>query len=113
MAAKRSPPYSKTLKPNPMATCWICTGSGAWNRAASDTWQPGSKVCLPPDADPGAYRWNCVSGFADVAILADGTPPPLAILQSLAAELMVHQDRVLYLDPSRQAVVFQPARRAA
>jgi hypothetical protein len=113
MAAKRSPPYSKTLRPNPAATCWICTGSGAWDRAASETWHPRAKVCLPPDSDPGAYRWGCVAGFADVAILADGTPPPLSTLQALAAELMVHVDHVLYLDPSRQAVVFQPSRRAA
>ena len=96
-----------------MLTCWICTGSGAWDRASSDTWQPGAKVCLPPESDPGAYRWHCVSGFGDVAVIADDIPPPLATLQALAAELMVFHDHVLYLDPAGQAIVFQAARRAA
>ena len=113
MTAKRLPPYSKTLRPKPTTTCWICVGTGAWDRAASETWQAGAKVCLPPDSDPSAYRWHCVSRFGDVAVIADGTPPPLATLQTLAAELMVHHDHVLYLDPERQAVVFNPARRAA
>lgn len=113
MAIKKSPPYSKTLRPNPTTTCWICVGSGAWDRAASETWQAGAKVCLPTGSDPSAYRWHCVSGFCDVAIIADGTPPPLATLQTLAAELMVYHDHVLYIDPARQAVVFNPARRAA
>ena len=113
MTAKRSPPYSKSLKPNPITTVWICVGSGAWDRAASETWQAGAKVCLPPDSDPSAYRWHCVSGFGDVAIIADDIPPPLAILQGLAAELMVHHDHVLYLDPAGHALVFNPARRAA
>jgi len=113
MAAKVSPPYAKTLRPSPTCTCWVCVGSGAWTRAKLETWQHRSKVCLPPGNDPTAYRWQCVAGFGDVAIIADGTPPPLATLQSLAAELMVHVDHVLYLDQVRNAVVFLAARRAA
>lgn len=112
-ASKRLPPFGKSLIPRISKTLWVCVGTEAWERGNSPTWFPRSKVVLPPGDDPSAFRWSFVTGFGDVAMIADGVQPEASTITTLAGELLVFTDSVLFLPVDRHPVRFDAARRAA
>ena len=57
----RKPPYAKRLDPASRQSIFILTGTGAWDRADSDTWFPGCKLVLPFGVDPFRYFWPVAS----------------------------------------------------
>lgn len=111
--SKRLPPFGKSLTPSMSKTIWVCVGSEAWERGNSETWFKGSKVVLPPGDDPATFRWGFVTGFGDVAVIADGIQPDASIITALARELLVFVGSVLFLPVDRHPVRFSAQQRRA
>lgn len=94
---RKLPPYSRSLLPDASKTLHILTGLGAWEKAKSRTWAYRRKVVLPFQSDPRHFDWSIARGFADCLIVNEGSPTHGDWIRILAAELLVHTDRVLYI----------------
>ena len=94
---RKLPPYSRTLLPDASKTLHVLTGLGAWEKAKSRTWAYRRKVILPFQSDPRHFDWSISRGFADCLIVNEGSPMHGDWIKVLAAELLVHTDRVLYI----------------
>ena len=94
---RKLPPYSRTLLPDASKTLHVLTGLGAWEKAKSRTWAHRRKVVLPFQSDPRHFDWSIARGFADCLIVNEGSPTHGDWIRILAAELLVHTDRVLYI----------------
>ena len=94
---RKLPPYSRTLLPDASKTLHVLTGLGAWEKAKSRTWAYRIKDVLPFQSDPRHFDWSIARGFADCLIVNEGSPTHGDWIRILAAELLVHTDRVLYI----------------
>lgn len=93
---RKFPPYAKaaltSLKSHPgpltAADLRIFTGRDAWKRAAQRAeWLPTKPtICLPPNEDPTAYRWEQVQGVEPWIITTGGVAD--SDLRRLALELL-------------------------
>jgi hypothetical protein len=82
----RKPPYTSRLNLEDQNLV-VCTGSGAWDRAKSQTWFPRCKVVLPFGDDPAAYTWS-VAASHDVLIAGFGNLEPINTIAQLASLLL-------------------------
>jgi hypothetical protein len=90
----------------------LCTGSGAWDRAKSQTWFPGCKVVLPFGDDPAAYAWSIAAGH-DVLIAGFGDLEPIAIIAKLAGLLLAAGAGLVIYAPEKGPVTRIDARKEA
>jgi hypothetical protein len=107
----RIPPYGNRLNLNGQNLI-VCTGSGAWERAKSQTWFAGCKVVLPFGDDPAAYAWSAAAGH-DVLISGFGDLEPIAIIAKLAGLLLAAVAGLVLYAPDRGPMTRIDARRAA
>jgi hypothetical protein len=104
-------PYGKQLNPNGQNLI-VCTGSGAWDRAKSQTWFPGCKVVLPFGDDPAAYAWSIAAGH-DVMIAGFGDLEPIAIIAKLAGLLLAAGAGLVIYAPEKGRVTRIDVRKEA
>jgi hypothetical protein len=107
----KKPPYGKSTNPRGQNLV-VCTGSGAWNRAKSQTWYPRCKVVLPFGDDPAAYTWSAAAGH-DVLIAGFGNLEPIAIIAKLAGLLLVAGAGLVIYAPEKGPVTRIDARKEA
>jgi hypothetical protein len=107
----KNPPYGKRLNPNGQNLI-VCTGSGAWDRAKSQTWFPGCKVVLPFGDDPAAYAWSIAAGH-DVMIAGFGDLEPIAIIAKLAGLLLAAGAGLVIYAPEKGRVTRIDVRKEA
>jgi hypothetical protein len=96
----KKPPYYNTLTLDKKNSLVVCTGSGAWSRAKSQTWFPGCKLVLPFGDDPAAYVWGAAAGH-DVMIAGFGDLEPIAIIARLAGLLLAAGAGLVIYAPER------------
>jgi hypothetical protein len=94
---RKLPPYSRTLLPDASKTRHVLTGLGAWEKAKSRIWAYRQKVVLLFQSDPRPFDRSISRGFAECLIVNEGIPMHGDWIKILAAELLVHTDRVLYI----------------
>jgi hypothetical protein len=81
------PPYAQQLdRTRWRASLWVITGSGAWQKARSQTWFPGQKIILPFGDDIGRYRWP-VAG-RECIVASEGEPESRPRLVNLSVALV-------------------------
>lgn len=107
----RKPPYSNRLNLNGQNLV-VCTGSGAWERAKSQTWFPKCKVVLPFGDDPDSYRWSIVAGH-DVLVAGFGELEPIGTIAKLAGLLLAAGACLVIYAPERGPVTRIDARKEA
>jgi hypothetical protein len=108
----RKPPYASSQKQNNDNCLVVCTGSGGWNRAKSQTWYPRCKVVLPFGDDPAAYTWSVAAGH-DVMIAGFGDLEPIAIIAKLAGLLLAAGASLVLYAPEKGQVTRIDARKEA
>jgi hypothetical protein len=96
----KKPPYYNSLTLDKKNNLVVCAGSGAWARAKSQTWFPGSKLVLPFGDDPAIYAWSVAAGH-DVLIAGFGELEPIAIIAKLAGLLLVAGSGLVIYAPER------------
>jgi hypothetical protein len=82
----RKPPYAKSLNLRGQNLV-ICTGSGAWELAKSQTWFHRCKVVLPFGDDPSAYTWSIAAGH-DVIVAGFGELESISTIAKMGGLLL-------------------------
>ncbi|MGZ8194571.1 MAG: hypothetical protein ACXWTH_02990 [Methylosarcina sp.] len=108
----KKPPYANQLNLTEQSNLWVCTGSGAWERAKLPSWFPRSKVLLPLGDDPNNYTWTVAAGH-DVVIGGFGELEPISTIALLGALLLAFGASLVIYTPERGPVTRIEARRAA
>ncbi len=108
----KTPPYGKQLNLAALSCLIVCTGSGAWERAKSQTWFPYCKVVLPFGDDPAVYTWSAAAGH-DVLIAGVGELDPIGTIAKLARLLLVAGAGLVLYAPERGPMMRIDVRREA
>ena len=104
---RKALPYSKRLVPCVGRTLNVLTGSGGWDRAASETWCHGVKVVMPLGSDPEGYDWSPARSFTGSIIWAFGKSEPLSVIDDIAGHLMQFHHLVLFVDFTRRPAIIR------
>jgi hypothetical protein len=107
----KTPPYGKQLNLNGQNLI-VCTGSGAWDRAKSQTWFGGAKVVLPFGDDPAAYAWGLAAGQS-VLIAGFGNLEPIGTIAKLAGLLLAAGAGLVIYAPERGPITRIDSRKEA
>lgn len=104
---RKQPPFSRTIENFKNADIIVCTGSEAWNKAKSKTWQARTaKLVMPFHSDPSLLIWPVAGRY--VQVWTCGKPENFDQLLLLAQCLLNDgADKVLLLDIDRPMTVIK------